>query len=365
MAQQIRNEDARALVFKLGRRKTIELPAQAITGNETINLELPKMGIGLYVDLRIDGTISRVCPAAEDDPAPALSYNGPYAMIDRVDYKDYSGITRISAGGPLLHAREVTTKQNYDPGNMETLHDDSQLALLYQFALPTYEAAATKTADFSMTLEIPFTPSRYSTQGTIPFNVPNGVNMLSIRLANIVGTTHDFPVKVKAGTESEWSFSGTLYATYYCIDCPLGTPMPQDDFSVVFELVQLYDQSNMAANAQHATVLETGRTYRGVYQLVYDAGVPSIMRVDRLKFLVDASTPYFDMWLASYVKENRRNFNRDLPPGVLCFRFDENTLNPNDYGELRLESILGSAFGSTGGGTSRILTLRETLYRVG
>lgn len=363
MAQQakIDNLTARAAVFQNGRRQIIELPTETITGADTFNIVLPKRGIGLFCEARISGTITRACPATEDSPAPALSALGPYTIFKDVVYRDASGITRINAGGPLLHAREITQKQNYDNGDVSPLNTALADSFMKAFALPTYQASTNKTAAFACTLMIPFTPSPFTTLGTFPFNISNGDNVLSITVPNIVGTTEDYPIKVKSGTEGEWSFTGSLNVTYHCIDIPQGTPQPYEDFSAIFELMQKYSATNLTANAIHSEVLPTGRTYRGIYQCVYDTGVPTLANVDSMRFVVDGSTPHFDISLASHFKNVRRDYNRDMPAGILVFRFDEHAYTPDDYGELALQLRLGSGF--TGGSGSKVNTMSEALYR--
>lgn len=336
------NEAARAGLFQNGFFSSIELPAQAWADGGSYAFQLPHAGIGLYCQLRMTGTLTWT-----GANAPVLSTLAPFNIFQSIKYVDYLGNTRISAGGPTLHAIEVF--KNYDDTAGETTNATAKRG----YSNPIIDVFAPGGVSgtgvpYDISLQVPFTLHENTSVGTIPFTIPAGNNVLYVTLNPLLNPSFaaknaESPLQSATSTPTA-SATGSLYCTYYYIDPLPGQELPLMDFSQVYEIVDVKSTDNLAASATKQIILPTGRTYQGLYAQLVNGGQLTDTGVQELKFLINESTPTLDEFYASYLHRTRRTYGRDMQAGMFLWDLRARPISPSNYGSIALQTLFSNAF---------------------
>lgn len=364
------NAQLRAALFSVSPPKRLEVAPQnfdVTTAQQVLTFNLPKAGIGLRARLWVNGTLKRT-DGASVGTATASPF-GPFNAVN-VNFKDFTGLTRVSAGGYSLYQRQLCS--NYYQG---ALAEEANLttppwskAAGYQqpysstfdtFSIPAGVVSATESVPFAFELDIPIALHRNTTVGTYPFTVPSGESNIEITVSPASGTNTTAPVVVSGGTTIE--ILGQIGLTYYYIDPPNSQPLPTADFAVVHELKEVIVTSGLAASGSPQYTLETGRKYYALYaNLVDNALEPNTVDVEKFKFLVNQANPQDDIYLNSYLANVREQFGRDMPVGTFVWWFAAFPWIPANYGSLVAQLDLAAGF--TGGSNAQLRILKESTY---
>ena len=358
------NAAARAALFQQGFFSSIEMPSQAWADGGSFSFQLPHSGIGLYAQLRFTGTLTWT-DTATNPIAPVLSKLAPFNLIQSVKYVDYLGNTRISAGGPSLHAIETfkyyantageTTNTTASRGYSNTLID----------AFTPVSTSATGVA-YDFELQVPFSFHENTTVGSLPFTVPAGNNMIYVTLNPLLNTgtiNAESPLQLGSGGHASTTTAtatGSIYCTYYYIDPQPGQALPLMDFAQVYEIVDVKSTDNLAASATKTVILPTGRTYQSLYAQLVNGGTLTDANVSEMKFLINESTPTLDEFYASYLHRTRRTYGRDMLAGEFMWDLRQRPISPSNYGSIALQLLLGSGF--TASGETFFNLTKESLY---
>src|SRR5574337_487229 len=241
------NDAARAALFANGFFSSLELPSQAWADGASYTFQLPHNGIGLYASLRMTGTLTWT-----GANKPNLNGLAPYCLFQKVQYIDYLGNTRISAGGNALHLIEML--KNYDDTAGETPNTVAKRG--YSNGLIDVFAPGPTTAvgvPYDFAVQVPFTLHENTSIGTIPFTVPAGNNVINLTLNPIVASTAGAVNAENAilpvTSVPTVTATGSVFCTYYYIDPLPGQELPLMDFQQVYEIVDVKSTDNLAANA--------------------------------------------------------------------------------------------------------------------
>ena len=368
--QQIDPAVLRAALFSSGIPRSILLPSVAFTPGDTVRFDLPKAGIGLHMLVTIHGTVQRGATLG----APALSPLGPYNLVRNVLFSDFSGIARVNASAFLLRQRQDAQlwsrypRAMFDALNISQVpselsqaysHLNSSLATTFDsYSLP----AASGSANIGFQFEVPIALHRTTSIGALQATVPNGTASLYLYTQQLAGSTLEYPyVDSTAGDLSLFTgASFTASAEYFYIDPPAGLPLPLADLAVIHELAEVTDTTGLAAGTTKTFTLDTGRTYQALYALLVGNGAPDTVDVSRLTFLVNQSTPTYDVDLLSHLAMTRDAYGKDLQPGLFFLNFAQRPWTPDQYGSLALALQLGSSYSPTAPAYLRVL--KETTY---
>ncbi len=342
--QQVDNTTARAILFQSAYRCCQEVSPQDLAVDGVNTIDLPHAGIGLGVRISIKGQLERL-----DAGTITFKPGAPYTLLKNVLFKDYTGITRINADGYSLHLREILQKQNYDNGDIS---DYIQPYSKYIYNLEVPGTVAGDTSDFNFSVYLPIALNDQTTVGTYPFTVPTGNSTIYLTVGDVVNIVNE-PALVALK-------NCRVYACFYYLDPPAGIQLPTQDFSLVHELASVKQTDNLQANTQKRFTLDTGRTYYQLISTIINDGVPDTLNVNKIMFLVNGSNPIMSEYLPSYLARIRKEYGRDLPPGVFVHNFFDRPWTPDAYGSLQLAFQLGPGF--TGGGDTSITVLKESLY---
>lgn len=346
-------EQLRRNFFAVATERSQVLPRQNYADGAILNFGLPKAGFGSYLILDFQGTLT-VGGAAG---SIAVSPRAPYNLFKNVTLEDYLGITRISAGGFKLYQRDVSTKYGWDTANPEISQSYSGTLVSNSIGGGT-GAAGSYPWNFSVI--VPISLHQNTTEGSFPFTVPEGENVISIAMNTLKAANNDAVIKeTTAGFTT--TLTGTVGVTYYYWDVPKGTPLPLADFQLIHELREIKDATNLTAGVEKRYVLPTGRTY---YQIIQDMVLNDLLdstNISEIRFIIDGNTPTMDEKLFAYLTRTRRTYGRDFPPGMYLFDFWRKPWTPSQYGSLETGITLGSGATTTGNTYTSILL--ESMYR--
>jgi hypothetical protein len=283
----------------------------------------------------------------------------PFNIAKTVELKDYSGITRISTSGYLAYLLELVKNRNVD---LRVPYDDPDDTIGYQSTIyaasvPAGTASTTTSAPLAFTLVVPISLTKNTALGSFPAAVPNGESQLIVSENTLVGNTIDYPFTVSGG--SVLSIVGQWYITTYYQDAAQSVPVPVAALTQIHEVYEQRSTTDLTAGQEHQHVLQTGRTYYRVLQLLVNNNALDTTDVTQVKFLVDSSTPTLDEYLFAYLMRQRIDLGRDLPAGTFYWNFSRSPWSPNNYGSLTLTLTLSSGFTAA---SPYLDTLRETLY---
>ncbi len=342
--EQLSNDAARMVLFQSAYRCAQEVSPQNLAIDGVNTIDLPHAGIGIGVRISIQGKLERLATGTV-----TFRPHAPYSLIKNVLFKDYTGITRINADGWSLHLREILQKQNYDSGSIS---DYLQPYSDFIYNLEAPGDAVGDISDFNFSIYLPISLNDQTTVGTYPFTVPTGNSTIYLTVGDVVNIV-DTPTLVKLK-------DCRVYACFYYLDPPAGVQLPTQDFSLVHELATVKQTDNLQANTQKRFTLDTGRTYYQLISTIVNNGNPDTLNVSKIMFLVNGSNPIMSEYLPSYLARIRKEYGRDLPPGVFVHNFFDRPWTPDAYGSLQLAFLLGPNF--TGGGDTSITVLKESLY---
>lgn len=338
-------------------KRSQELPVQAYQLGGANNFNFPHAGVGRYARVSFVGTLSRTETASVGTVTASPFY--PWNIINQVVLNDYTGTTRVNAKPYHLYQRQLARKFGFDPsiGNVETI-DAGYASSVWSAAIPTGTASSTTTAPIVFSFEVPIALHKDTTEGSLPFAIPDGEVTLQLQMNSLTGNNIDFPFTVTGATTL--SITGNWQVTYYYFDAPAGVQLPILDFSAIHELVSTRQNTNIAAGQEKWFVLETGRTY---YQLIHNFVANNALDtadITRIKFLVDGNTPTLDEFQLSYLTRMREEYGRDLPAGMILFNFFSRPWSPASYGSLATSLTL--AAGTNLGTVYYLDTLKESMY---
>jgi len=338
-------------------KRSQELPPQIHQDNGVFNFSFPHAGVGRYALVSFVGTITRTEAAVVGTLAASPFF--PLNVLSRVLLTDYTGTTRVNAKPWDLYQREILFNPGSDPA-LGDLTVQPYAAKIWAATLPVAPAAnASTTAPLIYSFKVPIALHDDTTEGSLPFAIPDGEVTLQLQGNALVGTTIDSPFSVTGTTTA--SITGTYYVTYHYYDAPNNVPLPMADFAVIHEIISTRQNTNIAAGQEKLFTLETGRTYYQLIQTFVANNAPNILDVSRLKFLVDGNTPTMDEYQLSYLTRIRETLKRDLAPGVISFNFFARPWSPASYGSLAASLTLTPTIAL---GTAYWLdTMKETMYR--
>lgn len=346
--------NARLAYLNAAVKRSQEIPAQAYTAGGANNFTFPHAGVGRFARISFSGTLSRTEGATVGTATASPFY--PFNIISNVILTDYTGTTRVNAKPYHLYLRELGMKFGFDPS--ATPINAGYSTSVWAASIPTGTINTTTTAPCVFSFEVPIALHRNTTEGSLPFNIPDGDTTLQIQMNALTGGTIDYPFAVTGGTSL--TLSGTWQVTYYYYDAPANTPLPMMDFSLIHELVSVRQNTNISAGAEKQFVLETGRTYYQLIHMLVANNAPDTLDVQRVKFLIDGNTPTMDEFLLTYLSRARETYGRDMPLGAFFFNFFVKPWSPASYGSLATSLLLSSGINL---GTNYWLdTLKETQY---
>lgn len=352
--QQLSTAQIRANFLAAAVERSQELSTQSYAAGAVNSFNMPHAGVGRYMRVTFSGTLSRTETAAVG--TVTASPKAPFNIFSNANFTDYTGTVRVNAQPFLLYLRALTQRFGWDP----TVSPESEgySSDVYAFSIPTGTASSTTTSPLVFSFEVPVSLHRNTTEGSFPFAVPDGESTLTLTANALTGATIDFPFTTTGATVM--SLTGTIYCTYYYFDATSGVALPVGDFQKIHELVNVRQNSNIAAGQSKVFTLETGRTY---YQLLHHFvanNAADTVDVTRLKFLVDGNTPTLDEYLVSYLNRIRVDYGRDMPVGAFIYNFNRKPWTPASYGSLATQLDLAS--GLTLGTVYWLDTLKESMY---
>lgn len=334
-------------------RRSVDLPRQNFALGSTLQFPLPHSGVPTHVMLDFQGTLAITGTGG----SLALSAKAPFNVFSNVTFIDYLGTTRVNASGYKLYQREIATRYAYDPSN--PIDSQAYSNTLYAASIGGGTGAA-GSYPMNFSVLVPISLHEDTTEGSLPFTLPEGQNVISITLpASLTGSNLDSPI-IQTTAGFTVTLTGTVGATYYYFDGKLGVPLPVADFQIVHELRTIRDSSNLNAGATKTFSLPTQRTYYMALQDLVLNGNLDTLDITRIRFLVDGNTPEKNEPLYSYLRRIRQKSGRDFPVGMIAFQWWNKPWTPADYGSL--ETALDIANGATTSGYSYTEVLLESVY---
>lgn len=331
------------------------LPRKTYADGATIEFILPHAGFGAFCVVDFDGTMA----VGGAGGSIALSDDGIHKLYNKVSFDDYLGINRISCSGLDLHQIRILRKWAFDENNSNLSQPYSNLR---------YEASvgggtgAVGNYPWKSTEIIPIALHENTTEGTFPFTLPNGDNVISLTFNTIKATNNDAVIKETTGGFTT-TLTGTVGLTYYYWDIPVGVALPIEDFQLVHEIRRTKETTGLTAGDEKRYTLRTGRTYYQVIQnlRINDAG--DTADVTKINFYVDGDTSTLNETLVAYLDRTYSQYGRDLEPGVFVWNFFRKPWTPNDYGSLETSLELSDSVNVTG--NSYVAVCMESMYRTG
>lgn len=318
-------------------KRSQELPVQTYTAGGANLFRFPKAGVGRYAHVAFNGTLSRTETASVGTVTASPFY--PYNLISGAVLNDYTGTTRVNAKPYHLYLRQIGQKFGWDPSVSPI--NAGYNSTVWAASIPTGTASSTTTSPIAFGFDVPISLHQNTTEGSLPFAVPDGEVTLQLQMNALTGTTIDSPFAVTGATTL--SITGSWQVTYYYFDAVAGVPLPMLDFNMIHELVSVRQTDNIAAGQDKLFTLETGRTYYQLIQMLVANNAPDTVDVTRLKFLVDGNTPTMDEYLYPYLSRCREMYGRDMPAGAFYFNFFDKPWNPASYGSLATSMSLSSS----------------------
>jgi len=329
-----------------------KLPRQLYSTGGEVQFTLPHAGYGIFCILDFDGQIVTTGSGGSQK----FSDKAPWNLFDKVSFDDYLGINRISCTGHDLHERLLARKYEFDENNQNLIQAYSNQRLDFSLGGAT-GAAGTYPLVFSEV--VPISLHENTTEGSFPFTIPNGDNVITVNFASETGSTNDSVIKTTTAGFTN-TFSGTVGCTYYYWDVPAGTQLPVDDFALVHELRRVKDTSALTAGDEHRYTLRTGRTYYQIIQnlRINDAG--DTADVNTIDFYIDGDTSTMTETLVAYLTRMYLKHGRDQEPGIFIWDFWSKPWTPNQYGSLETSLELDSDTDVTG--NSYVSIFMESMY---
>ena len=335
-------------------KRSQELPSQAYVSGGANLFRFPKAGIGRFARVSFIGTLSRTETATVGTLTASPFY--PFNVISVAVLNDYTGTTRVNAHPYHLYLREIGQKFAFDPSASPI--NAGYASTVWAASVPAGTASSTTTSPIAFSFEVPIALHRNTTEGSLPFAIPDGEVTLQLGMNALTGNTIDSPFAVTGATTV--SVTGTWYVTYYYFDAITGVALPTLDFNMIHELVSVRQTDNITAGQDKQFRLETGRTYYQLIEMFVANNAPDTVDVTRKKFLVDGNTPTMDEYLLSYLSGCRETYGRDMPAGAFYFNFFDRPWNPSSYGSLATSLTLSS--GITLGTVYYLDVLKESQY---
>lgn len=330
-----------------------KLPKQKYSTGSTLEFKLPHAGYGMGVNLAFQGQI--VIGGAGG--VINLSDNAPYNLFKEVKFDDYLGINRVSVHGEDLHERLIAILHAFDENNSN---------LIQSYSTDRYDVSiggtggAVATYPLNFTSWLPISLHENTTEGSFPFTVPNGDNVVSVTFNDETGSNNDAFIKTTTAGFTV-TITGTVEATYYYWDVPSGTALPVEDFALVHELRRVKDSSNLTAGAEYRYPLRTGRTYYQVIKNLRLNDVGDTSDVDNVTFYIDGDTTTLNESRIAYLTRVYKQLGRDLPPGVFLYNWWRKPWTPNNYGSLETSLDINADATMTGNTYCGIFT--ESMYQ--
>ena len=357
VASNLSPAQARANYLSQAVKRSQELPPQIHQANGVFNFSFPHAGIGRYALVSFVGTLTRTEVAVVGTLTASPFY--PLNVLSRVLLTDYTGTTRVNAKPYDLYQRQILQNPSFDPA-VADLSAQAYAANVWAAAMPATPAENNSTTSpLIYSFKVPISLHEDTTEGSLPFAIPDGEVTLQLQGNSLIGSTIDSPFMVTGTTTA--SITGTYYVTYHYFDAPNNVPLPLADFGVIHEIISTRQNTNIAAGQEKLFTLETGRTYYQLIQTFVANNAPNTLDISRLKFLVDGNTPTMDEYQLSYLTRIRETLKRDLAPGVISFNFFSRPWSPASYGSLAASLTLTPTI--TLGTAYWLDTMKETMYR--
>lgn len=357
MAQQMTLQQARQAFFQSANLRSQVLPRQQFNANApTLEFVLPKAGYGAWLMLDFQGTLT----VAGEGGSINFSKKAPYNLFQNVVFQDFLGTTRVSASGYGLYKTEIAKRLAYDPSN--AIDPASYSSMLQEYSVGGAGGAA-GSYPLNTSVIVPISLHEQDTRGSFPFAVPQGQNTLSVtigQMGQLVGANLD-SLLVQDTAGFTVTLSGTVGVTYYYWDVPAGTALPSQDFALIHEIKEIRETDNLSAGEEKLYTLPTGRTYFMILQDLVINGELDTTDVNRIRFLLDGSTPLLDEPLYAYLRRVRAKYGRDMTDGLFYFDFWRKQWTPNDYGSLQTGLTIQGSANVTGTTYTSVLT--ESLYQ--
>ncbi len=331
--------ERRMRLFTNGYRMRQETVPVTFVDGQSVDIVLPKAGVGLLLYITIRATISQIVGGG----GGIASTLGLPTWVQRVTLTDASGNTRISASGVALSDLQRVSKwANNEPASAD--------AGVYDYAIP----AAGASELWKLQLIVPISMGDYDSRGALPLALPSGQTRLNIQFAPLATVGSIFsPVNATAATTDFTMAGGTINCTVEYIEPRANDPLPNEDFGLVHEIVTLTDNANLAASTEKRILLPTGRTYRrAIGHLFGDNGAgASVLSedVNRVAFYINGSTPVTNDTYAAYQGILAKKLGLRLDGGHYLWDWQDRQYSPNDFGELAIALALDAAYAAGAG----------------
>ncbi|MEM3713471.1 MAG: hypothetical protein QXF82_00825 [Nitrososphaeria archaeon] len=327
------------------------LPPQQFSSSK-MSFELNSVGILRFLLVTFDGQLTLTYTAA-----PTPSKKGPYNIFSKIEFRDLTGETRVSASGWLLQNLVNLNKFGYANEYTPTAYGYSTAG----FKWPTAFAASGSPTPIRFSIVVPIAFDEDDPRGAIVLSVPNAKCYLDVTgTSNIYGPDDD-SVAV-GGTVTNGSLTGTVYVTQYYFN-PVADKgriiLPELDLKQVHEIIETQTTANISAGMEKLFSLPVGRVHHMILAEFFNGG-PDTTNISRIRFLYDGNTPTLDENLAQYLWRTRSVYGRDLPEGLFVFDFRKRPWDTTVWGQLQAGLTVNSGASLSSNTYMKFLT--KSLY---
>ena len=343
-----------AAFYAAATERSIELPKQSYAAGTILNFNLPPSGIGTWVEVSFQGSVTATSGATTSQPTASPWY--PYNLLS-VSYVDYLGFTRCNASGWQLHLLEQIRTHQFDPSNVYGVvpvtavsngsPQISAAAAAYQFAapVPTPVASGTSAPEaIAFSFVIPISLSKSSIKGSHLFNITGAQDVLSINCVAPTGGANavDSPFTVPVPADTTVAVTGTVDVCYYYLDWPSGVQVPMTELALAHQVNSVTQNTNIIQGQLYQYLVPTGYVfYRFLTQFVND-GTPDTLDITQVSFYLDANTPIHVENLQSFLGRVQRSYGHSLPDGVFVTDLSTRPVNSNSYSQVAINLQLNN-----------------------
>jgi hypothetical protein len=342
-----------AAFYAVATERNLETPTKAYASGAALQFNLPPSGIGTYAIVSFLGTLSIGSGLTVGTYTASPWY--PYNLLT-VNYVDYLGFTRTNATGWQLHILERIKAFQFDPS--VTLGSGVSTALqnvIYAKSIPTPVISTVVTSALAFSFVIPISTNRNSIRGSHLFNITGSQDIVTINCVAPLGGPNnmDSPLtKTGAGSADVVTVTGTVDLSYYYMDWPSGTVVPQAELALAHQVNSVTQNQNIAAGQQYQYLVPTGFVFsRFITEFVTGATAAAALGdtvdVTFFSFYLDANTQIHGENLTSYLARIMRLYGSSLPDGVLVTDLSSRPVNSNSYSQVAINVTLDNTVTTT------------------
>jgi hypothetical protein len=342
-----------AAFYAVATERNLETPTKAFAAGAALQFNLPPSGIGTYAIVSFLGTLTIGSGTVIGTYTASPWY--PYNLLT-VNYVDYLGFTRTNASGWQLHILERIKAFQFDPS--VTLGSGVSTALqnvIFAKSIPTPIASTNVTSAVAFSFVIPISTNRNSIRGSHLFNITGSQDIVTINcITPLAGGANnmDSPISVTGGNANVVTVAGTVDLSYYYMDWPSGTVVPQGELSLAHQVNSVTQNQNIAAGQQYQYLVPTGFIFsRFITEFVTGATAAAALAdtidVTFFSFYLDANAQIHGENLTSYLARAMRLYGSSLPDGVLVTDLSSRPVNSNSYSQVAINVTLDNTVTTT------------------